>query len=38
VGGKAMQNLGFTPKVELLDGLREQIKWQNSRLKNPNNS
>jgi nucleoside-diphosphate-sugar epimerase len=38
VGGKAMQSLGFTPKVELLDGLREQIKWQNSRLENLNNS
>ena len=28
VGNKAMQTLGFTPKVELFEGLSEQVKWQ----------
>jgi len=38
VGGKAMQSLGFTPKVELLEGLTEQVKWQIARLENSTNS
>jgi nucleoside-diphosphate-sugar epimerase len=37
VGGKAMKSLGFTPKVELREGLSEQIKWQISRIENSTN-
>ena len=32
VGNKAIQTLGFTPKVELTEGLSEQVKWQVSKL------